>query len=216
MRKSLSFIVFTFSVLKIGLTQNSSCLNVFLGYDSTYTKTIDTLHYEVFSICKTSNTIKEWHIYKKQFPNDTPDGPYKIFQDSQIIEEGIYSNGKHIRNIIKYHSTGLIKQLIQILNDSTTFEMTFFESGSIRNSGTYLLGKKNGIWQYFYSDGNLERIESYKQIRIDKDNRDELLNTYGVLTYYSVEIKEGIWKYYSQDRKLLKEEMYKNNTLINN
>jgi len=42
------------------------------------------------------------------------------------------------------------------------FSQTFYPSGRVKMKGNYVSGKKEGIFQYFYHNGYLDKEETYQ------------------------------------------------------
>jgi antitoxin component YwqK of YwqJK toxin-antitoxin module len=195
-------------------SQKADDCNNFLGYDSTYTENFDTIHYNVFSICKINNEIKRWSVYKKTGSNDVPDGPYKNFKNGVVTEEGCYLNGDFVGNIIRYFPNHIIKEIIQILNDSISLGKNYFKNGNIMSSGSYQYGKETHFWYYYHDNGQLMNFGNYIQIEVTDENVFDLTDKYGILTGKYISLKDGKWKFFSKQGMLEKEEIYEKGKLI--
>lgn len=89
------------------------------------------------------------------------------------------------------------------------------ESGKMLISGRIKNNKNEGLWQYFYPDGQLESQGYFKDdISSDKWSwyyPDGKLKSTG---FYSKGKKDGKWINYDQYGKVVSEEVYRNNVKI--
>jgi antitoxin component YwqK of YwqJK toxin-antitoxin module len=98
-------------------------------------------------------------IWKTEFTSNDTTYLLDYFQDdsahTQTVKEG--------QGFVKtYYSTGKTKESYTFSNGLKTGP--FFEllaSGKTSISGSFLKGKKDGVWEYFYADGTVQKREGY-------------------------------------------------------
>ena len=69
--------------------------------------------------------------------------------------------------------------------------VSFYDDGRLESRGTYIDGKREGLWEDFYEHGQLERRGNFK----DGEH-------------------EGLWESFDEDGNLIKTEEYKDGELI--
>ena len=90
-------------------------------------------------------------------------------------------------------------------------------TGSVKGKqkGTYKDGKKEGLWERYHWNGQLEKRGAYKD-----GNEDDLWVSYygnGQLlskSTYKNGVREGLYEYYDENGKLKKKGTYKDGKLI--
>ena len=125
------------------------------------------------------------HRYRPSERTENSDGPYK---------------SKPTDVWFSYGPNGRLETKITYKEDPSTFSNSYWiiyhENGQEKSKGTfkvsrYNTSRKDGLWEYFYEDGTLERTETYKDGK-----------------------KNGLWEYFYLGGSRIKKEIYENDKLI--
>jgi antitoxin component YwqK of YwqJK toxin-antitoxin module len=129
------------------------------------------------------------------------------------IYEGHFRNNIPSGTFTYYYPGGKIKAVSVFSNDGkTTKTITYFPGGKKNAEGTYLLEKREGLWQFYSEfDGALVSEEFYKE-----GKKEGVAKTFfpgkGVLELitWKNDIREGLWEQYFDDGALKLRCSYKN------
>lgn len=140
-------------------------------------------------------------FYSYHTDNNTLSASYSTLND---IEYGSYKmyypNGKiRIEGNYDFNLNSL-KDSIGYIKEQSRIDTCFyngFDEGCIE--GVTYKNPRQGEWKYYYENGNIAIIASFKYRNIFIDNK---------------EIKDGLWKYFKSNGKLYKKEIYINDKLI--
>lgn len=81
-----------------------------------------------------------------------------------------YVHGNANGEATVYHANGELKE--KYINKRGKIHgeyIAFHEDGKKAVTGQYILGMKNGLWQYFDENGNLIKEESYKRNKLTSE-----------------------------------------------
>ncbi len=100
----------------------------------------------------------------ENYKNGKLDGLRSVFYLSgKVAEECNYKNGVKEGSYKKYLENGIVLEATTFINGLNEGETVYKDaSGNIASIGTYLKGKKVGIWK-FYIDGKLEKEENFSK-----------------------------------------------------
>jgi antitoxin component YwqK of YwqJK toxin-antitoxin module len=120
------------------------------------------------------------------------------------------------------------------------YQKTYFPyDGLIESEGEYFLGRRNGLWKFYYDKLDLRGEDYYEDTlkmeiifdstlelrmngeKVSGDIKDGPYKEYFLGRKlqcegeYFLNLKDGIWTYYSTDEKLIKIEIYEKGKLVN-
>jgi antitoxin component YwqK of YwqJK toxin-antitoxin module len=132
------------------------------------------------------------------------------YPNGNIWREESYTNGREDGLFTEYDSNGKILTKGNYINGEKDGEW-IYQVGDHEERGSYVIGLREGIWKYFYSDGKLEYEGMYSQGNPDKKHKYYYPS--GVLKeeqYYEMGIREKNWKKYDDEGNLVMTITYKN------
>ena len=153
------------------------------------------------------NQFNEAHqrtgIWKKYYPN------------KKIRYSGTFKNGKEV-GIFKFYNNSSFKYPIVIKSyseTSDTISVQFFSvKGVLESNGTLVGKKREGKWNYFFSDGSILSEENYKENKLEGVLKNYYPNgTITEITIYKNGLKEGVSKKYSSKGVLIEEITFEKN-----
>lgn len=121
---------------------------------------------------------EEFHVLKSD--KKVKHGPYRITikHSKVLVEEGFYKLGKK-DSLWKRTQDGHIHKIGYYKDDLMhgtwiTYGKIYDEKPFLRDSGTYAMGNKTGIWKYNNLDGKPELIYNYDNKEVIFQKRDTL------------------------------------------
>lgn len=113
---------------------------------------------------------------------------------SLLLLVGNYSFGQNENKAkiqIEYHNNGIVKSNGHTIQNKKNAEWTYWdEDGKLTKIENYTIGKLNGTYAEYYSNGNIKLKGSYL---INSDEKS---------------IKDGYWFYYNEKGELIKQLYY--------
>lgn len=154
--------------------------------------------------------------YKAYYKNDKIDGiEMQYVGEGILLKKSNYKDGKK-DGLTEFYENGEISQRINYKNNTGYFIDGVFEL--INDAGTavgrivtYKDGKKDGLEEVFYENGQLSRKSNYKDGK--KDGLFQLYYENGQLlrqTYYTEGEKDGLFESYHENGRLSAKILYKN------
>lgn len=172
--------------------------------------------YYYFGRKKEGKKIGKWKSYRsgdlkgvKKYKNDLLDGEqFSYYDNGQVEQEYIFTNGKPTGKWILYSRDGKIKnityyqgnktksedyidgKLVHVLKSKNNLSVSsrkFFLDGKIKEAIDYKKGKKHGTEKMYYKNGILKKIQHYKN---------------GTM--------HGAFKFFYEDGNIMEEGIYKN------
>jgi len=133
-------------------------------------------------------------------------------QGEGCLKEFYYTEGKKDSKIyfFEFFDDFNIKSIRMVDARNHGDYFTFFRNGLISSEGFSLNGNQDGLWKYYYENGQYESIGHYQTIKLDSIN----IHQYGTfitgnhIPNVAVTIKIGKWYYYDNTGTLIKEEEY--------
>jgi antitoxin component YwqK of YwqJK toxin-antitoxin module len=132
------------------------------------------------------------------------------YTNGNIWREENYFNGREDGMFTEYDETGNILTQGNYISGEKDGEW-FYHVGDHEEKGSYVIGLREGIWKYYYSNGTLEYEGSYSQGNPDKKHKYYYPS--GVLKeeqYYQMGIREKNWKKYDPEGNLVMTITYRN------
>jgi len=86
------------------------------------------------------------------------------YDDGDIMSEYTYVKG-NIEGIVKnYYKGNILKSSVIFENNEMngTYQEFYKEEGTLKVEGVYKVGKKEGVWTYYTSNGRKEKTEKYR------------------------------------------------------
>lgn len=125
--------------------------------------------------------------------------------------EESYFNGREDGTFVEYDPHGKILTKGDFIGGEKDGEW-IYQVGDHEERGRFVIGLREGIWRYYYSNGNLQYEGLYVQGNPDK--RHKYYYPDGTLKeeqYYEMGIREKNWKKYDEEGDLAMTITYKNN-----
>jgi antitoxin component YwqK of YwqJK toxin-antitoxin module len=125
--------------------------------------------------------------------------------------EESYFNGREDGMFVEYDPGGNILTKGDYIGGEKEGEW-IYQVGDHKETGSYVIGLREGIWKYYYPNGAVKYEGAYSQGNPDK--RHKYYYPDGTLKeeqYYGMGIREKNWKKYDQEGNLVMTITYKNN-----
>ncbi|GAB4298189.1 MAG: hypothetical protein Kow0068_22140 [Marinilabiliales bacterium] len=140
-----------------------------------------------------------------------PDGQWQWFYENQKIKrEENYKEGLQDSLCVEYDENGNILEK-GYYKEGLKDGYWYYNVGDHIEEGNYFLGKREGKWKYYYSNGKLFFEGSFVQGEEDGKHKyyydNGKLKSVGKYVFGS---KEGKWYFYNYDGELIYEIKYKN------
>ena len=152
-----------------------------------------------------SANIKQghWIIYNKT--KKLPD-----YTDDQMVEEGVYVNGKKEGVWRQYWNNGKVKSETTYKNNlQSGSAKIYYKNGSISEEGTWIGGKWDGSYKLYYENGNLSYEWNY--VNGKREGQQKYYFENGKVLYdgsWKGGNESGVLKEYNEDGQLLAEKNY--------
>lgn len=181
-------------------------------------------------------------IYEGKFLDDKPFGEFKYYYNDGCIKAiSRFKNNGTVSYTVFYHSNGKMMAKGKFINekkdsiwnyyrvsdemlvskenyfDGETHDesISYYPNGNIAEIINYNKGVKQGVWEKYFQDGNIQLKGNYFNDNIegkfDIYYPGKILKTSGE---YKKSLKYGEWKYYSILEKLEKIEIYDDGKLV--
>jgi antitoxin component YwqK of YwqJK toxin-antitoxin module len=101
--------------------------------------------------------------------NGVSNGPYiALHKNGSIQTKGLYKNGHFVDSVIEFYPNGNINNLFvyDSLGNLNGFFRIWYDNGNLRQSGSNVMGKWNGLLSMYYKSGVPFIINNFKN-----DNR---------------------------------------------
>lgn len=99
-------------------------------------------------------------------------GPYALYKNERVIEEGEYDKGYKYGEWKSYHENGKLLEKINYSWDKIDgLNEIYWDNGQVARIGKYVVGKKNGLWNTYYGDGKLAGKEWYNEAGMLKEKK---------------------------------------------
>ena len=82
----------------------------------------------------------------------------KLFIFLSAIIFSFHVNGQHVRSLL--YENGSVKS-VQIMSGPEVMFTSYYENGSIKETGAYYKGKRHGNWMLFDDAGNKISVGNY-------------------------------------------------------
>ncbi len=149
-----------------------------------------------------------WHYY---YEDGSPKSIENVQNDTVYLQAYWEADSTHLQTIkdgngqiISYYIDGVVKEFYTFQNGLKTgpFEERT-ANGFLSVRGAFDKGKKDGTWEFYSYEGNLEKRVTYQS---DSLNGEYLVmnTTTDTLTFgnYQLGQKQGFWKWFTQDGNL--------------
>lgn len=118
----------------------------------------------------------------------------EFYENGQIKVEEFFDNGERDSILTEYHPNGQIFRQIkyrkgEIIENNPTFE--YHPNGQVSGKGNLNQGRKEGLWRYFYDNGEKESEGKYGTYVYPHEHGD--------IYFYH---KQGVWEYWFPNGKL--------------
>ncbi|MBE7635106.1 hypothetical protein G1K66_12010 [Tenacibaculum finnmarkense] len=158
-----------------------------------------------------------------QYSNNMKIGYWEHYHDNgEIWHCGDFNNlGKKTGEWFVYFETGNIQSEYQF-NEKKTKYINYYESGIIKIKGNYIdtnsmiwfkgfrmYGDQEGLWEYYYENGQLAKTGNYSIVRKEIDAG------HGFIRVDNTAYKNEIWKFYYNNGQLNAVIEYKNGKIWN-
>lgn len=185
--------------------KNSEIFKTFI--DKKYKLTLD--------INKNNEILKV--IFEKN--NEKYEWEYSNFAANELLKKITTTDGN--TQIIEYYKNGKIKLIEKTNKNSKEFNY-FYEDGTIKEAGNYILNKSNewikaGTWIEYFNDGKKFQSLLYEDSKIYLinflDNEKNSKNFEGEKKIFNNELcQNGLWLYYDDDENIKYKADFKENT----
>lgn len=87
------------------------------------------------------------------------------YDDGDKMSEYTYVNGNIEGEVKNFYKGDILKSTVTFENNEMngTYKEFYKEEGTLKVEGRYKVGKKEGVWTYFFSNGKRERTEKYQK-----------------------------------------------------
>jgi len=111
-----------------------------------------------------------------EFVDHKKEGIWLSFHaNGAMRDSSVWKKNKKIGTSLSWYENGFIQDSSIYNEDESGVSVTWFDNGNPASAGYYAVGRKmNGKWKFFYYDGKLSGIETYKSGKlISKDYFDQ-------------------------------------------
>jgi len=181
-------------------------------------------------------------VYEGQFRHDIPYGVFLYFYpDGKLKTKSIYSDNGTIARTISYYPNGrkmaagkyvfekkdsiwqfftekdgaLISQESYVSGEKEGYFITYFPKGGTAELIMWQKGRKNGLWEQYYSDGKIKFRGSFRDD--EKEGNFTAWDPSGIVIItgqYGNGHQDGIWCFFNEKGELLKKEIYDKGVLL--